>query len=372
MPSGISTRLERLAEILVEYSVSAGPGDLVVLTAPVTAAPLVRELYRRIVAAGAHARTEIGLDETTDSLMAEGSEAQLSWVNPVRLAEAEQADAQIFVRAESNTRSLSGVPPERLAAASRATEEIRRRMLARAAAGELRWVVTDLPTDAAAQEAEMSLAEYEDFVYSAGFLDGEDPVERWRSFAGELDAAASVLAGARELRVVADGTDLVLGVEGRTWVPSVGRENFPDGEVFTAPVETAVDGTIRFTYPAIFKRREVIDVQLRFERGEVVEARAARGEEFLREMLALDDGARRAGEFAFGLNYEIDRFTRNTLFDEKIGGTVHLALGESYPESGGVNHSALHWDMICDLRDGGEVYADGELVHRDGRFLDGA
>ncbi len=179
----------------------------------------------------------------------------------------------------------------------------------------------------------------------------------------------SVLNTKRELRVVGDGTDLRLGVDGRTWVGSLGLENMPDGEVFTGPVENSVEGTIRFSFPAIFQGHEVENVHLRFEAGEVVEATASRGEEFLREMIAMDDGARRVGEFAFGLNDGIDVFTKNILFDEKIGGTVHMALGASYPETGGVNRSGLHWDMICDLRERSEVYADGELVYRDGRFL---
>jgi aminopeptidase len=263
------------------------------------------------------------------------------------------------------------VDPARLATHARASEEIRRRYLERAAAGELRWVLSALPTHAAAQDAEMSLAEYEDFVYTAGLLDEGDPVARWQAFAEEVERVRAFLSDRKELRVVAEGTDLTLGVEGRIWEPSSGHENFPDGEIFTAPLETSVEGTIQFTFPGVFQRREVHDIRLRFEAGEVVEATAARGEGFLREMVGLDEGARRVGEFAFGLNESVREFTRNTLFDEKIGGTVHLALGQSYPETGGVNRSALHWDIVCDLRDGGEVYADGELVYRDGRFLPG-
>ncbi len=174
----------------------------------------------------------------------------------------------------------------------------------------------------------------------------------------------------RELRIVAEDTDLTFGVEGRTWIPSAGRENFPDGEIFTGPVETSVEGSIKFSYPAQFHGRVVEGVELRFAGGEVVAAEARQGQAFLDEMLALDDGARRVGEFAFGMNEAITEFTLNTLFDEKIGGTVHMALGRSYPVTGGTNVSALHWDIVCDLRRGGEVYADGELVYRDGRFLD--
>jgi aminopeptidase len=169
--------------------------------------------------------------------------------------------------------------------------------------------------------------------------------------------------------VVADGTDLTVGVEGRTWIPCDGKENFPDGEVFTGPIEARTEGAIRFSYPASFAGRMVKDIELRFEGGEVVEASASEGQDFLREMVALDAGARRVGEFAFGMNEAIEEFTSHTLFDEKIGGTIHLALGKSYPESGGLNQSALHWDIVCDLRSGSEVYADGELVYRDGAFV---
>src|SRR5205814_4180715 len=192
-----------------------------------------------------------------------------------------------------------------------------------------------------------------------------DPVARWHEFGERLDRVAAFLATKRKLRVVAEGTDLRVVTEDRTWIPSKGRENFPDGEVFTGPVETGVEGEIRFTYPGVFNAREVDDVKLRFEAGEVVDATATRGQEFLREMIAMDEGARRVGEFAFGLNEGVAIFTRNTLFDEKIGGTMHLALGTAYPETGGLNRPAPHLALICDLRSGSEVLADGELIYSD-------
>jgi aminopeptidase len=217
----------------------------------------------------------------------------------------------------------------------------------------------------------MSLAQYEDFVYRAGFLDREDPVSAWNELGERLERLSGWLAEKKKIRVVADGTDLTLGVAGRTWIACDGKENFPDGEVFTGPEETSVEGHISFTFPANFGGRLVRGIELTFAGGEVVEARAEAGEEFLREMLAMDDGARRVGEFSFGMNDAVQEFTAHTLYDEKIGGTVHLALGMSYPESGGRNQSALHWDIVCDLRSGSEVYADDELVYRDGEFLPG-
>jgi aminopeptidase len=362
-------RLERLADVVVSYSTRVRPGDLVLIDASPLGAPIARETYRRVLAAGGNPAVRIGVDAAAEALLRHGSDDQLRWLSPARSEEVEHADVRIRFESDVNTRALSGVDPARQAVVQRARRPLADRLLQRAAAGELRWLVTLYPTQGAAQEAGMSLAEYEDFVFRAGRLDSGDPVAEWAAFGDELDRLAGWLAGKDELHVVADGTDLRVRVGGRRWIASCGRENFPDGEVFTGPVETSVEGEIRFSFPAAFQGRVVEGVELRFERGEVVAASAKRGGRFLDEMLALDDGARRVGEFAFGMNDAITEFTLNTLFDEKIGGTIHLALGKSYPETGGKNESALHWDLVCDLRRGGEVYADGELVYRDGRFL---
>jgi aminopeptidase len=362
-------RVERLADVLVAYSTGVRPGDLVVLDASPLAAPLIRETYRRVLAAGAHPEVRIAVDGVLEALLREGNDEQLEWLSPARTEEIERADVRMVFDSEFNTRTLTGVDPARQAIAHRARKRIGDRLFERAAKGELHWLVTLYPTNAAAQDAGMSLADYEQFVFRAGFLDRDDPVGEWRAFGDRLQGLADRLATKRELRIVADGTDLTLGVEGRKWIASRGRENFPDGEVFTGPVETSVEGEIAFTFPASFQGRVVEGVTLRFAGGEVVAAEASRGQAFLDEMLALDEGARRLGEFSFGMNDAITEFTLNTLFDEKIGGTVHLALGKAYPETGGVNESALHWDLVCDLREGSEVYADGEPVYRDGRFL---
>jgi aminopeptidase len=322
-----------------------------------------------VLQAGGHPTVRCA-PELEDLLFAEGSDAQIEWQTPAEQQDIEQTDVWIVIDAPSNTKALTSVDPEREARVQRARLPLRERYLERALAGELRWVLTAYPTNAAAQDAEMSLAQYKELVYAAAFLDDGDPVARWRAFAGELERVAELLNTKQELRFVAEGTDLTFAVGGdRTWLPSDGHENFPDGEVFTAPLDDSAEGEITFTFPAVFSGRQVDDVRLRFHEGQVVDASASRGEEFLREMVALDDGARRVGELAFGLNDAVRVFTRNILFDEKIGGTMHLALGSAYPECGGTNRSALHWDMICDLRSGGEVYADGELVYRDGRFL---
>jgi aminopeptidase len=367
----VDARIDRLARVLVEYSTEVKPGQLVLIEGPAAAAPLVRAVYARVLDAGGFPQVRIALEGAAEALLTRGTDAQLDWVNPARIEDYERADTRIVLEADTNTRALTNVDPARLARAGKAREPLRDRYLERAAAGELRWTITVFPTNAAAQDADMSLSDFEDFVYGAGRLAAEDPVAEWRRFSEELTRLGERLGTVRELRVVTGGTDLTLGVEGRTWIPCGGHENFPDGEVFTGPVETSLEGEIHFTYPASFQGRLVEDIRLVFAGGEVVEATAGRGQDFLDGMLAMDDGARRAGEFAFGLNDAITEFTKNTLFDEKIGGTVHLALGKAYPESGGRNQSALHWDLVCDLRSGSEVFADGELVYRDGRFLPG-
>jgi aminopeptidase len=275
----------------------------------------------------------------------------------------------VTIWSEANTRSLSRVDPDRHSRYIAAHRRLSNRRWERISKGEMSWVGTLHPTAAHAQDADMSLEDYEDFVFSACHVDGDDPAGHWRAVSRTLTARAESLGPTRELRVLGPDTDLRVGVAGRSWIAADGRYNMPDGEVFTSPVETETDGEIRFAFPALFQGREVDDVRLRFEGGRVVAATAARGESYLRALLDMDDGSRTLGEFAFGLNYEIDRFTRNILFDEKIGGTIHLALGAGFPQAGGTNSSGLHWDLICDLRHDGEIYADGELVWKAGSFL---
>ncbi len=328
-------------------------------------------LYRCVLAVGAHPVTRVGLEGVREGLLGHGTDAQLDWLNPRSVDDIECADVRIQILADTNTRSLSAIDPTRQARVSRSRSPILSRVLERSAAGEFRWVIVGYPTNAAAQEAQMSLRDYEDFVFGAAMLERDDPVAAWRELGTRLERLGAWLGTVETLRIVGPDTDLSFSVRGRTWIPCDGTFNFPDGECFTSPVEDSVEGEIRFTYPAVFHGRAVEDVRLRFVGGEVVEAEASKGRDFLEQMVAMDEGARRVGEFSFGLNEAVTAFTGEILYDEKIGGTAHLALGEAYPESGGVNRSALHWDMVCDLRQESEVYADGELVYRNGAFLDG-
>ena len=362
-------RIERLAALIVDYSLELGEGQIVRIDGLEVAAPFAGSLYRRALATGAFPYTSVGLSGLAEILLEHGSDEQLEFISPLQWAEIEHIDALVTIWSETNTRSFSRVDPVRQARYLGARRKLSNRRWERISNGEMRWCGTLFPTHAHAQEAEMSLRDYEEFVFTACHVHEEDPAAHWRTAAEGLEARARELTSVRELRIVGPDTDLKVGVDGRAWLAADGHFNLPDGEVFTSPIETETDGEIRYTFPAIYQGREVEDVRLRFEDGRVVAAEATHGDDYLQSLLDMDDGARVLGEVAFGLNYEIDRFTRNILFDEKIGGTMHLALGSGFLQAGGLNTSGLHWDMICDLRREGEVYADGELVWKNGRFL---
>jgi aminopeptidase len=362
-------RVQKMAEVLVHYSLRIRRGDLFRIAGPALATPLIRAVYEEALRAGAHPYVRVSIEGVEESFYKHASDDQLRFLSELDRQEVELITATLGIGGRWNTRELSGIDPRRMAVRREATSALQRRFLERAARGELRWCGTQYPTHADAQEAEMSLADYEEFVYRAGMLHEPDPVAAWQRVRDELDRIASALNRCRTLAFRGPHLDLELSVAGRTWVPAAGTENFPDGEVFTGPVEDSARGWVRFSFPAVFHGREVDGVELTFEQGKVVTARARKGEQFLHAMLDTDAGARYLGEVAFGLNYHIQRFTRNILFDEKIGGTMHLALGIGYPETGSRNVSGLHWDMICDLRQESEVRADGEVIYRDGRFL---
>jgi aminopeptidase len=334
----------------------------VVVSSTTLAAPLLLALQRELLERDAWPLLRVELPGASEQWWEHARDAHLDGFAPATLLEAESTQATVGIQAPENTSALAGVDPARMARAARAQAPVREASLRR------RWCGTLWPTPAGAQRAGMGTEAFAAFVRRATFLDRDDPVAAW----GELhDLQARLierLARARELRIEADGTDLTLTVEGRTWVNSDGRRNMPSGEVFTGPVEESAEGRIRFTIPSSPRGVEVSGIELEFREGRVVDARADRGHEYLLATLDTDPGARRLGEIGIGTNRGIDRPVGAILFDEKIGGTVHLAVGRSYPETGGTNESAVHWDMICDLRAGGRLSADGETVQEDGRF----
>jgi aminopeptidase len=364
--------MRRWAETLTNYCLYVKPGETVGIYATPLAEPLVAEVYRAVLRAGGHPLVRLSLPELNEVLLQEASSSQLGYVSPVEEALAETLDARLRIQSDANLRALAGVDPARQSLSQRAGGLAARRYHEREQAGKFKWCGTLYPTPAAAQNAEMSLADFTELVYEACFLNDDNPATRWRELGRRQQRYVDWLRGKERVRILGRDTDLTLSIAGRTFINSDGKRNFPSGEFFTGPVEESVEGTIRYTIPSAISGRVVQDVTLRFHQGEVVEARAAQGQAFLEQMLGMDAGARRLGEFAFGNNFGITRGICNTLFDEKIGGTIHTALGNSYPETGGRNHSSLHWDLVCDLRPdagGGEVWVDDMLFLKDGKLI---
>ncbi len=366
-------RLEKLADVLVSYSTAVKAGELVRITGSTVAQPLAVAVYRAVIKAGGHPHVRLVPDQCAEIKLDLASEVQLLYEDPLELEAVDRCDVSIGIWAQDNTKALSGTDPKRQALVSQGRKSYVSRFLQRASEGSLRWTGTQFPCHSSAQDAQMSLAGYEEFVFSAGKLDSADPAAEWRAISQQQQRLVDFLNGVREVRFTTPaGTDLTVGVEGRTWINCDGHENFPDGEVFTGPIEDATQGVVSYSFPAVHGGRECDGIRLQFRDGRVVDASAQHGEEFLFAMLDQDQGARILGEIALGTNYSVQQYTKNTLFDEKIGGTFHAAVGAAYPETGGKNESGLHWDMVCDLRTGGQILADGRVISINGRFVDSA
>jgi aminopeptidase len=362
-------RAEALARILVRYSTRVEEGEVCTIQSTTNAEPLVQAIYEEVLRAGGLAIMQLSTESAAAAFYDLASDEQLDWVPPTATWAAENADVSIAVMADANTRELTQADPKRQSRARKARKPLMETAMHRSAAGEHRWAVTLFPTHAYAGEAGMSLSQYEDFYYAACLATDRDPVTAWERQSDEVKRLTEWIQGREEVRITAPGTELTLSVAGRTFIPCVGEHNMPDGEFFTGPVEDSAEGEVAFSFPATYAGREVAGVRLRFRGGKIVDASAEHGEEFLLETLDTDDGARRLGELGIGTNYGISTGTKEILLDEKIGGTVHLAVGMSYPETGGRNDSAVHWDMVCDLRPGGAIVVDGEELQRDGRFV---
>jgi aminopeptidase len=362
-------RTYNLAKLIVNYSIDVQPGDKVVIRGHTPAEPLINEIFAQVVSAGGFPFLALKYPDTEGLFFENASNEQLAKTSDVEQFLVETYDALIMVRGENNTRSLAHTDPHKLNLARLAEAPLMQKVMQRAAMGNMKWVSVLFPTNAYAQDANMSLIEYEDFVYKACMPDIDDPIGYWLNVETRQAQIIKWLQGKKIVQIIAPDTEIQLSIEGRRFINSCCKLNIPDGEIYTGPVENSANGKISFSYPAIYHGHELVGVRLWFENGKVVRAEADKNEKFLLAALETDPGARFLGEFAIGTNFGIDRFTGQILFDEKIGGSIHLALGNSYPQTGGVNRSAIHWDLICDLRKEGKIIVDGELFYQNGKFV---
>jgi len=364
-------RIEKFAQILIDYSTNVKENDKVAIITGTAATPLVQTLYSMILDRGAHPHILLEFEDQDEIFFSHANENQMDYVNEFYKYAFKKCDVLLKIRAQTNTRALSSVEPALQSRRQKALATLLNAQINRGADGELRWMSTLYPTQAFAIEAGMGFAEFQDFVYSACHADetSSDPVAYWQSVKQEQDKIIERIEGHDKVQVRGPNVDLTLSISGRIFKNACGENNMPDGEIYTGPVEDSANGWVRFSYPAVSQSRVVEGIELTFENGKVIKSTAEKNQDFLLKMLDTDPGASYLGEFAIGTNYQIDRAIKNILFDEKIGGSFHLAVGASYPETGGVNKSAVHWDMICDIQDDSEILVDGELVYQNGKFI---
>ena len=365
------SRFQKMAQVIVNYSIAVKPGQMVYIWSQTPAAPLMLELYKEVLKAGGNAFMRADIPGAQEILLQHGSEWALKNPSAVEALSVEEGkfDAYIRIGAETNTRRLTNADPDKMQLVQTALRPSLNKRMERSAEGTYNWCVTLFPTDAYAMDSDMSLADFTEFVFAACMLNDPDPVARWKEMGVRQQVYVDFLNGRKRIDVKGPNVDLTMSIDGRIFKNSQGLRNFPDGEIFTGPVEDSVNGWIRYDYPCVYQGREVQGVELTFEHGRVTKATAKKGEDFLLKVLDTDYGARTLGEFAIGTNYGITKFSRNILFDEKIGGTMHMAVGSGYPDTGAKNKSAVHWDMIAGMQNNSTIAADGDVFYKDGKFV---
>ena len=371
-------RLDKWADVLVNYSLSVKPGDQVLLylyKADMMVFPLMEACYEKLIQAKAHVDCLVEPNSWQEIYFKHANDQQFGHFSPLLMHVADHFDALLAIGGSMNTKLLSNVDPLKQAKVSQAFHPFMNTVMTRLANNQMKWTYSYFPTPASAQDSSMGNIEYEDFVFEACFLNKNDTLSSWKSLEKEQQNLIDFLKDKKELRFKHDnGTDVTVNINGMSWVNCCGHINFPDGEIYTGPnlnsIDGGVNGVVRFSLPAVRQNVEVDGIELQFEKGAVVNAKASKNEDFLRAMITLDEGSKFVGEVGIGTNYSIAKYTKNILFDEKIGGTFHLALGQGYPQTGNVNKSGLHWDLVCDLRDGnGQIFADGQLILENGQFI---
>ena len=361
-------RVQKLAKVLIHYSLKLKKGQLFKIQGQQVSLPLMIAAYEEALKVGAYPFISTLQPEAEEIFLKYANDDQMKYLSPLIKLEVNKIDALLSIWGSENKKYLSGIDSKKQAKSYVHRKPLSEKLFNRIENGSLSWVGTQFPTQADAQDAEMSLRDYEDFVYGAGHLNDKDPITHWKKVEKEQARLIKIMNRFKEIHVQSPNADLKIQVKDRKWINCAGTQNFPDGEIFTGPIENSAEGFIRYTYPAVYGGREVEDVRLEFKKGKVVNESASKNQKYLTDMLNMDKGARFVGEFAIGTNYDIQRFSRNILFDEKIGGTCHLAVGASIPESGGVNKSSLHWDMVCDLKKDSTISADGKVIYKNGKF----
>ena len=348
-------RVVKLANILVNHSIKVKKGEVIEINFGVDAQDLGLEVFKLVMKKRAYPLLRPSLHRFSYQYYKLANEEQLKHFPKISMYEAKNIDGSINIRTQMNTRELTNINPKKMVLRSKVVRPISEIFLKK------KWVVCEYPTHSLAQDAEMSLDEFEDFSFKATNVD-------WKKESKKQDKLKKILDKGHSVRIIGENTDLSFSIKGRKASKCDGKHNMPDGEVYIAPVDDSAHGKISYTYPAIRMGREVDGVQLEFDKGKVIKFSATKNEDLLRESLNIDAGAKRLGEFGIGTNYNIKGFIKQILFDEKIGGTIHLALGKAFEEGGGKNKSAIHWDMIKDLRHGGKLYIDGKLIQKNGKF----
>lgn len=361
---------EKYAKVLVDYSVNVQKGELTVIrTDSHLSQPLVKEIYKQVLLKGAHPVVRMAVEGLSEVYIKNATDEQLEYIDPMTELEYEKVKNIISIGAPLNVKNMTRMDSKKLAKRSSITKHLSEKMLKRSSDGDLNWVIADFPTNALAQEAKMSLDEYTYFLIKACYLHLDNPVEKWKKINEFQQKIADYLNTKTKIRIVGEKTDITFNVAGRIWKSCAGECNFPDGEVYTSPVEDSANGQIYFDFPQIYHGNEAQNVLLTLKDGKVIAAKADKGEDFLINMLDMDEGSRFVGEIAIGTNEMVQDVTGNILFDEKIGGSIHMAIGASYPDTGGKNVSGLHWDLIKNMKNGGKIYADDVLIYENGKFI---
>ncbi len=359
----------KIAKLLTKHCADIKKGNVVLIWGSVETIPLINEIYREVLKnTDGHPIIKIDVPGQEYIYYKEAKDHQLDYKNPFDLFLVSNIDVAIRLKTSANTNELSNISSKKIQRAELAQIDVWQTFSRREGAGELNWIVFPYPSQGMAQQANMSKEEFEDLIITTCFLDKPDPIAIWKELEQKEEKYVDYLNNVDKLHIIGKGTDLTLSVKGRKWISHYGKRNLPDGEVFTGPIEDSLNGIISFTFPSKFRSKPIEDIMLKFKDGKVVESTATKGQEILKEILKIP-GAKRVGEFAIGTNYEISKFVGEILFDEKIGGTIHMALGNGYPETGSKNRSVIHWDLVCDMRKEGQILADGKEIYRDGKFV---